>query len=604
MIKFTKLGFRNVFSYADWTTVELDSAKVTQLVGDNGAGKTSIILVLEETLYNKNSRGVAKKDIVNRYTDDNSYESYVEFYVDDVQYLVRKKVTSTAKVTLLKGSEDISGHTATQTYKLIESIIGLDFTTFSKLVCQSMASSLDFLTATDTNRKKFLVDLLDCGVYYEIEAISKLKTKDLDSEIQAVSSSITTLRSMLDRVQKLPIDKRTIMEMPNIRPELQAEISDITHSISVAESVAQKVRTKKQKIKTIEEAESYLPPTAPTFDQEALATATEQVSNLEKEIFSLKAEERKIREIKTECPTCNRPFEGIPDKDAMLSEVLPKLESLARDLATKLSSVNKLKTDKSTYIRYVNSTAEIAKMKAALEEGFSDVPDSEPKVSELQERLDYLKAELKHKTDESLRIQAQNRQALEHNAAVDERVRQLQDLTERLAPLQGSLDDLKVKAARMKALTDSVGSKGIITYKIEYMIKTFEVLINEYLSQLSDGELALNFSVDGSKLACNVYQHGIESNPKSISSGELNKLNTAVLLAVRKLMQSISKVQINILFLDEVISVLDTRARNNLIEVLLTETDLNSFAVSHGFTHPLTTKLEIVKDGKFSKIKA
>ena len=87
----------------------------------------------------------------------------------------------------------------------------------------------------------------------------------------------------------------------------------------------------------------------------------------------------------------------------------------------------------------------------------------------------------------------------------------------------------------------------------------------------------------------------------ALSSGESARVNTANLIAIRKLMSSISKSRINILFLDEVIAVLDDAGREKLVEVLLQE-DLNTYVVSHGWTHPLLDKVEVVKSGNISKL--
>ena len=125
-----------MFSYGEDNIFEV-SEPVTQLVGPNGHGKSSIPGILEELLYNKNSRGIKKADIPNRYTDTKGYNGFVEFNVDADSYRLDKTVGTAAKVTLLKNGTDISGHTTTQTYKDIESILGMDFATFTKLVYQS-----------------------------------------------------------------------------------------------------------------------------------------------------------------------------------------------------------------------------------------------------------------------------------------------------------------------------------------------------------------------------------------------------------------------------------------------------------------------------------
>ena len=66
-------------------------------------------------------------------------------------------------------------------------------------------------------------------------------------------------------------------------------------------------------------------------------------------------------------------------------------------------------------------------------------------------------------------------------------------------------------------------------------------------------------------------------------------------------MSSISKSRINILFLDEVMNVLDEAGREKLVEVLLGE-ELNTYIVSHGWTHPLLDKIEVVKEGNISQL--
>ena len=67
-------------------------------------------------------------------------------------------------------------------------------------------------------------------------------------------------------------------------------------------------------------------------------------------------------------------------------------------------------------------------------------------------------------------------------------------------------------------------------------------------------------------------------------------------------MSSISKSKINILFLDEVTNVLDAEGREKLVEVLREEENLNTFIVSHGWTHPLLSKVEVKKEGNVSTI--
>ena len=51
----------------------------------------------------------------------------------------------------------------------------------------------------------------------------------------------------------------------------------------------------------------------------------------------------------------------------------------------------------------------------------------------------------------------------------------------------------------------------------------------------------------------------------------------------------------------EVINVLDDAGREKMVEVLLKE-DLNTYVVSHGWTHPLLEKIEVVISGNISML--
>ena len=54
MITLKKLTWSNCFSYGSDNELDLNDNTVTQLVGTNGTGKSSIPLILEEVLFNKN----------------------------------------------------------------------------------------------------------------------------------------------------------------------------------------------------------------------------------------------------------------------------------------------------------------------------------------------------------------------------------------------------------------------------------------------------------------------------------------------------------------------------------------------------------------------
>ncbi len=154
----------------------------------------------------------------------------------------------------------------------------------------------------------------------------------------------------------------------------------------------------------------------------------------------------------------------------------------------------------------------------------------------------------------------------------------------------------------LELLKKAFSTNGLLAYKIENLVKELEELVNTYLAEFSDGRFTLEFIVLNDKLNVQITDNSKIVDILALSSGELARVNTATLIAIRKLMSSISKSRINILFLDEVVSVLDDLGREKLVEVLTQEENLNTYVVSHGWTHPLLDKIEIVKEQNISRL--
>jgi DNA repair exonuclease SbcCD ATPase subunit len=202
MITLKTLKWSNCFSYGEDNEIDLSSTRLTQILGSNGVGKSSIPLILEEVLFNKNSKGIKKADIPNRELNA-GYSIYLSFSKGEDEYEIDLQRKSSLKVKFLKNGEDIGSHTATNTYKSIQEVIGVDFKTFSQVVYQNTNASLNFLTATDANRKKFLIDLLGLEKYVNLFEIFKEASRQVEQEFSNLEGRISTIEKM---VRKQSID--------------------------------------------------------------------------------------------------------------------------------------------------------------------------------------------------------------------------------------------------------------------------------------------------------------------------------------------------------------------------------------------------------------
>ena len=229
------------------------------------------------------------------------------------------------------------------------------------------------------------------------------------------------------------------------------------------------------------------------------------------------------------------------------------------------------------------------------------LPSSPLDKQELTRRAERISERISDAKRRLIQVARDNEQITKRNTRIQVILEQTEEFQRELFEQQELLDIETEESSNLEVLKKAFSTNGLLAYKIENLVKELEELTNHYLAELSDGRFTLEFVVSNDKLNVQITDNGNIVDILALSSGELARVNTATLIAIRKLMSSISKSRINILFLDEVINVLDESGREKLVEVLLGE-DLNTYVVSHGWTHPLLDKVEVVKSGNISKL--
>ena len=596
MITLKKLKWSNCFSYGPNNELQLDDNTVTQIIGTNGMGKSSIPLIIEEALYNKNSKGIKKADIPNRYIND-GYDIELEFEKSGKEYLIRINRKNNIKVALLEDGEDISSHTATNTYKSIQEILGIDFKTFSQLVYQNTNASLQFLTATDTNRKKFLIDLLRLEEYVQLFEVFKEASRESSNKMIEVSSEITTIEKWLSNNK---------LEATNILPLLNLEI-DTDEDEKIFRSLSIELKNISEKNKkilrnnqykemlskiNIDELQSLPPVEKLSYDK--FQNIIGQVEGAKRASDKML---QKLEQLEDKCPTCEQDIDA-DFKDKLIQAEKKTLGFLALQKKENEDIIEKIKKDNTEFARR-------EKLQKEWEDLFRNIDNTLPSnildAEELQERLDEVTQKLKEAKAKLADIASQNEEITIRNTRIEIIEAQTDGFLQKLAAAKEVLNEQQELDSNLEILKKAFSTNGLLAYKIENLVKELEELANSYLAELSDGRFTLEFIVSNDKLNVQITDNENIVDILALSSGELARVNTATLIAIRKLMSSISKSRINILFLDEVINVLDESGREKMVEVLLQE-DLNTYVVSHGWTHPLLEKIEVVKEGNVSKL--
>ncbi len=596
MIIIKQMRWSNIFSYGPNNQIDFDKTPITQLVGKNGHGKSSVALILEEVLFNKNSKGIKKSDIINRYVKDKQYTIELDLEKDGDEYTIKTARGATQTVKLFKNSVDVSSHTATGTYKAIEELLGMDHKAFSQIVYQSNASSLEFLTATDTVRKKFLIDLLDLGQYGKAADIFKEVAGDVAKEIAVADAKVKTVSSWLDKYEKISLEKMQLVEVPEIDQQDVSEAVNLTATLTTLDQTNKKI-TQNNTYKTLQAGIKLVPiPEQPKDHGNELSN---KLAVLNKDIQDSRQFIKKMQALHGTCPTCLSAIdsEKVSDLIKEKQEIIDTSQVVSQSITSSVESLNKqiqvwktavkLQEDWEKYYRLIDHT---------LPETLLDKTSIETKIKHLNVNIAKVRAKIQTSIEH-------NKQAEANNAKVDTISKQLVEFTEELEVYSETLHALNERMSILNILTKTFSTNGLVAYKIESLVKDLEELTNKYLVDLSDGRFQITFQMSSKdKLNVIITDNGKDIEILALSGGERARVNAATLLAIRKLMQSLSKTRINLLILDETVEALDVDGKEKLIETLLKEDSLNTFLVSHGFTHPLLEKIYVVKNNNISKI--
>ena len=610
MITLNKLTMSNMFSYGQNNELNLSSNKITQLTAPNGSGKSSIAFILQELLYSKNIKSIKKADILNRYTKNDTWSGKIEFTVDDQDYGVEvKRTKNQSKVKFYQQNDseitDLTEHKIPDTYKKIQELIGLDFEIFSQLTYQSSTDLLEFLKSTDTNRKKFLINLFNLEKYPNIGEVIKLKLSESEKLSYKLDGEMKSVKDFLN--EAVIQEKQPLIDVPNIDETKRNHLAKAENKIDEYETLCKKIDKNNLYIKDRDTL---------TFDISLSEPAVE--SNLYSDLDNIKTKWTELTihkknitnslkhlDLADVCYACGQSIDNsqtINLKDSLEEDLfktndqITQLNEQSNILNDKISSyetsVEKWETNKKTIEKFEQLSQFI---------DFS-IPTQYPDFNALKKEIQNIKNELKIEEQNREDAIEHNEKIKTHNTKVDTLIEQKRYFLARQELLNDDILKLKSKIKNLNILRKAFSTTGIVAYKLENLTKELETVINDYLSELSDGQFQVIFRLTGEKLNIIVINNGQEAPIETVSGGEFSRIQTAILLAIRNVLSKIGGNYINLLFLDEITGVLDEAGKEKLIELLQEEDNLNIFLISHDFTHPLINKISIIKDNNVSSI--
>ena len=512
------------------------------------------------------------------------------------EYEIDVSRKASIKCKLYENGEDISSHTATNTYKTVQDLLGLDFKTFTQLVYQNTNTSLQFLTATDTNRKKFLIDLLKLEEYVEFFEIFKEASREISFEVNSLNSKSDTIVKWLNENKLESVELLPIKNLPKYSQKDEEDLQSLRNDFEKISEKNKKIidnNSNRDQLQQLERSEYRLY----KGEEIDLGAKQQKLGTIRAKLSDAQAHLDKISELEGVCPTCEQEIDWNRMEEIRMGYVSTITHGVDEEEEIEEAIEKARDHNNRIVVRDVQQREFEELMKIVDNSLPSQILDGDA----LSSQIDELTSKIQDIRSDIERVSNENQMAERHNTRISIIQEQTNDMESQLEEIVAALGQVEEKSAHLEILKKAFSTNGLLAYKIENLVKDLEQLTNEYLAELSDGRFSLEFVVTNDKLNVEITDNAKVVDILALSSGELARVNTATLLAIRKLMSSISSSRINTLFLDEVINVLDEQGREKIVEILLRE-DLNTYIVSHGWTHPLLAKIEVIKEDNISHL--
>ena len=166
MITFKYVRWKNFLSTGNnFTEIQLDRSPTTLIIGENGAGKSTILDALCFGLFNKPFRNISKSQLVNSVNGSASIVE-VEFIVGGKNVKVIRGIKPN-KFEVYVNDNMINQDANARDYQkhLEQQILGLNYRSFTQVVILGSSTFVPFMQLSTKARREVVEDILDIKVF-------------------------------------------------------------------------------------------------------------------------------------------------------------------------------------------------------------------------------------------------------------------------------------------------------------------------------------------------------------------------------------------------------------------------------------------------------
>ena len=549
-MKIKKVEFKNFASYGNRVQIidfEEDKSNLYLVLGGNGAGKSTLAKVITYLCYGK-VEGSTLKDLPNRVNGALWGKIWLESKGNKLE--IERGINPGIFNVKINGEEyDVAGKVNLQDFLETE-IYEIPYHVFKNVIILSVNDFKSFITMSPYDKKRIIDKIFGFSIINEMAESVKEKRKSIIDEIRTYADEIRTLNESIDSVY----DKIEQIEL------------------LTAEKDASKVKKLKEDLIALNENRKKLnnftdltKEKLETLDSESRNKSAEH-STLTNKISNIK-QDLKLFENST-CPTCTAPLTS----DFHLDIKKEKEESLIT-----LSE------------KYTLAKAEYEEAETKLNDLRTKGRTIHVKAGQLETQMENLKSKLIELSEKDESDSSTNLKQL----VKDFKIRKTEKSSSKL---KSEADDFY-----LTILENLMGEDGIKNLAVRSILPSFN---NHIL--LMGREMGIPFGIRfNEKFYCTLHHLGTEISAKTLSTGEKKKVDFVIIMALMKMIK-VRFPSLNILFLDEIFSSIDSDGVYHIINILhdtIQDIGLNTFVINHTVlpSEYFDKKLEITKDAGFSE---